>query len=163
MGDAGGEPSGGDADGRGGDPGRQLVTLPLGPADEELVEAARAAISAAYRRGWHHVGAALRTRSGRIVTGVHLEANVGRIAVCAEAVALGRAITEGEWEFTTVVAVIHPRPDAADRTIRVVSPCGMCRELLADYAPDIEVIYPGADGPTKSPIAELLPFKYARP
>lgn len=139
-----------------------LPNRPLTAADEELIAAARTAIAHAYRRGWHQVGAALRTRSGRIITGVHLEANVGRIAICAEAIAIGRAIMEGEREFTTIVAVYHPPPDAADQTSRVVSPCGMCRELIADYAPECEVIYPGADGVVKSAVAELLPFKYSR-
>jgi hypothetical protein len=60
------------------------------PADDlALIAAARDAITARYRPDWHVVGAALRTRAGRVFTGVHLEANVGRIAVCAEAVALG--------------------------------------------------------------------------
>lgn len=66
----------------------------LNADDAVLIEAARAAIAARYRPDWHVVGAALRLRSGEIVTGVHLEANVGRIAVCAEAVAIGRAVTE---------------------------------------------------------------------
>ncbi len=140
----------------------QIMTLPLTEADEELIEAARRQITRAYRRGWHHVGAALRTRSGRIVTAVHLEANVGRIAVCAEAIAIGRAIAEGEREFTTIVAVRHPKPEEPDRSVRVVAPCGMCRELIADYGAEITVIYPTPAGLAKSPITELLPYKYTR-
>jgi len=138
------------------------VSRPISAADLELVEAARTAIRATYRFGWHHVGAAIRTGSGRIVTGVHLEANVGRIAVCAEAVALGRAICEGEHEFETVVAVRHPDPDTPERDIRVVSPCGMCRELLSDYAPAIEVIHAAPAGLVKCRIGDLLPFKFTR-
>lgn len=64
--------------------------------DLKLVEAARSIIRQRYRPDWHVVGAALRTRSGRIWTGVDLEAYVGRVAVCAETIALGRAITEGD-------------------------------------------------------------------
>ena len=74
---------------------------------------------------------------------MHLEATVGRIALCAEAVALGRAATEaGDTEVDTIVAVYHPGPDAADQTARVVAPCGMCRELIADYAPNARVLVP---------------------
>ena len=137
----------------------------LTDADAALIAAARAAITARYRPDWHVVGAALRTRAGRVFTGVHLEANVGRIAVCAEAVALGRAATEaGDTEVDTIVAVYHPAPDAADRIVRVVAPCGMCRELIADYAPAARVLVPGEDGePVARPIAALLPGKYARP
>jgi cytidine deaminase len=138
---------------------------PLTPPDHELVAAAQAAIRARYRPDWHVVGAALRTRSGRVFTGVHLEADVGRIAVCAEAVALGRAATEaGDTDVETIVAVYHPAPDAPDQTVRVVAPCGMCRELVSDYAPGARVVLPGPAGePVVRPMAELIPSKYRRP
>lgn len=137
----------------------------LTDADLALIAAARDAITARYRPEWHVVGAALRTRSGRVFTGVHLEANVGRIAVCAEAVALGRAATEaGDTSVETIVAVRHPASDAADQTVRVVAPCGMCRELIADYAPDARVLVPGNDGaPVVRSVGALLPDKYTRP
>ena len=133
--------------------------------DRALIEAAQRAIRDRYRPDWHVVGAALRTRSGRVFTGVHLEANVGRIAVCAEAVALGRAATEaGDTDVETIVAVYHPAPAATDQRVRVVAPCGMCRELIADYAPAARVLVPGEGGePVARGVAELLPDKYARP
>jgi cytidine deaminase len=137
--------------------------MPLGPEDAALVEAARDTIRARYREGWHVVGAALRTRSGRVFTGVHLEATVGRIAVCAEAIALGRAATEaGDTEVDAIVAVYHA-PGQVDGPPAVVAPCGMCRELVADYAPDARVIVPGPDGATLRQISDLLPGKYAHP
>jgi cytidine deaminase len=135
------------------------------PEDRALIAAAQHAITARYRPDWHVVGAALRTRAGRVFTGVHLEANVGRIAVCAEAVALGRAATEaGDTDIDTIVAVYHPAPGAADQAVRVVAPCGMCRELIADYAPGARVLVPGDGGePVARGVAELLPGKYTRP
>ena len=63
-------------------------------ADHELIEAASEAIRKRYRYDWQEVGAALRTRSGKVFTGVSLDAYLGRMAVCAEAVALGQAITD---------------------------------------------------------------------
>ena len=66
----------------------------LSKKDQELIEAARAAIKDRYRDEWQEVGAALRTRDGRVVTGVNIDAYLGRMAVCAEAVAIGRLITE---------------------------------------------------------------------
>jgi len=68
--------------------------VPLEAADEELIAAARAVMLRHYRPFWHTVAAALRGRDGRVWTGVHLGATVGRLQVCAEAVALGRAILE---------------------------------------------------------------------
>ena len=70
------------------------------------------------------------------------------MAVCAEAVALGQAVTEiGETGIETIVAVRHPAPDEKDQTIAVVSPCGACRELIWDYDRNARVIVPGANGP----------------
>jgi cytidine deaminase len=137
----------------------------LSPEDRALIAAAQHTIQERYRPDWHVVGAALRTRSGRIFTGVHLEANVGRVAVCAEAVALGRAATEaGDTDVDTLVAVYHPAHDALDQTVRVVAPCGMCRELIADYAPAARILVPDGDGrPVARNIAELIPGKYTRP
>src|SRR5262249_45971347 len=106
----------------------------LSSADLELVEAASKAIARRYRYDWQEVGAALRLRSGKIYTGVNLDAYLGRMAVCAEAVVLGQAITEfGDIGIDTIVAVRHPDPDEKKQDIAVVSPCGACRELIWDY------------------------------
>jgi cytidine deaminase len=135
----------------------------LSDRDQELIAAATQAIAQRYRNDWQEVGAALRTRDGRVYTGVNLDAYLGRMAVCAEAVALGRAVTEtGETGIETIVAVRHPEPLEPDRSIRVVSPCGSCRELIWDYDRNARVIVPTANGPTISAIGELLPNKYSR-
>ena len=65
----------------------------LSERDQELIAATTQAITRRYRNDWQEVGAALRTRDGRIYTGVNLDAYLGRMAVCTEAVALGRAVT----------------------------------------------------------------------
>ena len=148
----------------------------LSKADQELIAAATAAIKARYRNDWQEVGAALRTRSGKIFTGVNLDAYLGRMAVCAEAVALGRAVVDlGDAGIDTIVAVRHPPPDETDQTIAVVSPCGACRELIFDYDAKAHVIVPnplpslprkrGREGRAAAavvPIADLLPNKYSR-
>jgi cytidine deaminase len=139
------------------------VTDALSAHDRELVEAASAAIRRRYRNDWQEVGAALRTRSGKIVTGVNLDAYLGRMAVCAEAVALGQMITQlGEIGIDTIVAVRHPEPDEADRLIRIVSPCGGCRELIWDYDRNARVIVPNGDSAIVVTIGDLLPKKYNR-
>lgn len=129
--------------------------------DDDLLRAATAAIADRYRAGWHVVGAALLLGDGRVVTGVNIDANVGRVAVCAEAVALGRAVTEhGRSDIRSIVAVYH----APDGRIAPVAPCGICREMIADYAPDARVLMPdGAGGLTACSIGALLPGKYHRP
>lgn len=135
----------------------------LNEKDRELVKAAGEAISKRYRNDWQEVGAALRTRDGRIVTGVNIDAYIGRIAVCAEAIAIGRSITEaGDTGIDTIVAVRHPKPTQKDQSLKVVSPCGICRELICDYDPKARVIVPSGDEPVVTTITQLLPNKYSR-
>lgn len=131
--------------------------------DEELIAAATQAISQRYRNDWQEVGAAMRTRDGRIVTGVNIDAYLGRNAVCAEAVAIGRAITEtGDHGIESIVAVRHPKPGEPG-DIAVVSPCGTCRELIHDYDAQAKVIVPdNGRTPQVVTIGELLPNKYRR-
>jgi cytidine deaminase len=136
--------------------------MPLMKKDKELIAAATAAIKLRYRNDWQEVGAALRTRDGRIVTGVNLDAYVGRGAICAEAVAIGRALTEdGDNGIETIVAVRHPKPGERGG-IAVVSPCGTCRELIHDYDAGARVLVPGTKTPVAVTIAKLLPNKYKR-
>jgi cytidine deaminase len=135
----------------------------LSEKDKDLIARATAAIEERYRFDWQEVGAAMRTRDGKVFTGVSIDAYIGRVAVCAEAIAIGRAITEaGDQGIDTIVAVRHPRPTDADRTVKVVSPCGICRELIHDYDSGARVIVPNGAEPTVSTIGELLPNKYTR-
>jgi cytidine deaminase len=131
--------------------------------DKELIEAAASAVKSRYRNDWQEVGAAMRTRDGRIITGVNIDAYLGRNAVCAEAIAIGRGITEhGDHGIETIVAVRHPKPGEPGE-VAVVSPCGACRELIHDYDAKARVIVPSnGKGPEVVTIGELLPNKYRR-
>lgn len=134
----------------------------LTAADHELIAAARKVISERYKENRHHIGSALRTRSGKIYTAVHLDTYVGRASVCAEAVCVGSALSAGEGDIESIVSVRHPRPRETYREIQVVSPCGICREMLADFAPNCAVIVPTGAGIDKVPVKDLLPNKYLR-
>ena len=134
----------------------------LDAADEQLVEAARAVLLKHYRPHWHTVGAALRSRDGRIWTGVHLGATVGRLSVCAEAVALGRAILEGDGTVECAVAVRHPKAEESVRQLAVVPPCGACREMLTDFDPAADVILSQDGELVRIPVRFLLPHPYQR-
>lgn len=134
----------------------------LDDADLELVEAARATLLKHYRPHWHTVAAAVRSRDGRVWTGLHLGATVGRLSVCAEAVALGRAILEGDGTVACAVAVRHPKPDEPVQDIAIVPPCGACREMLTDFDPAADVIVPGPQGPLRMAVRLLLPLPYQR-
>ncbi len=138
------------------------MTDELSPADRALIDAARRVITERYKENRHHIGAALRTRSGQIYTGVHLDTYVGRASVCAEAIAVGQAMTAGDGDIECIVSVRHPRPRETYREIQVVSPCGICREMLGDFAPNCSVIVPVEQGIARVPVKALLPNKYLR-
>ncbi|MET1028205.1 MAG: cytidine deaminase [Dongiaceae bacterium] len=155
------------------------ATADLTSGDHDLVEAARRLITERYTENRHHIAAAVRGGSGRIYTGLHLDTYVGRASVCAEAVALGHALTAGETSIDAIVSVRHPRPREQHRDCKVVSPCGICREMLTDFAAGCAVILAepdmtrphaqsgaaGSGSPQtlkRVPVATLLPEKYRR-
>ena len=122
--------------------------------ESELIQIARNLIKSRLVEGRHHIAAALRTRSGAVFSGVHLEAYIGRVAVCGEAIAIGAAATAGDTDIEVIVAV--------NELGEVVSPCGMCRELIGDYSPSALVIIARSGESVAVPVAELLPDKYQR-
>lgn len=119
--------------------------------DYEIIAEAQKVISLNYdEMNYNHtVGAAVRCKSGKIYTGVNVYSLHG---ACAEQVAIGTAITHGEREFETIVAV---RGKAGEE---IIPPCGNCRQILHDYMPECEVILE-VEGQKKKIAAEkLLPF-----
>jgi cytidine deaminase len=122
--------------------------------DEALIAIAKDLISKRFKEDRHHIAAALRTTSGKVFTGVHIEAYIGRITVCGEAIAIGAAATGGDTEIDTIVAV--------NELGAIVSPCGMCRELISDYSAQAKVIITRKGQLVKVGVSELLPDKYSR-
>ena len=132
----------------------------LAEADADLWEEAVALLGRAYRHERHEVAAALRTRSGRVHTGLHVAGSSGRSSICAEGVALGAALTAGDGEVAAVVAVLY-RPAG---TVRVIAPCGVCRELLYDYCPDASIyVHEGAPAPSPGRDPAEVGFTAAEP
>lgn len=97
----------------------------------------------------YHVGAALRTRTGRIFTGVNVENAAYPHTMCAERVAIFKAVSEGEKEFE-VIAVA---------TDNGGSPCGGCRQVLAEFGLDTLVLIANGAGDLlkEMTVKELLP------
>ena len=96
----------------------------------EIATKARENASAKYSK--FKVGAAIRTKSGHIYFGCNVESSSFGLSICAERVALFTALSNGEKEFDSIIIV----SDSATPT----SPCGACRQVLYDYAPNIKVI-----------------------
>ena len=139
-----------------------VATAELTEDDRRLIERAEEATKTAFDPerwdGAHMVGAALRAADGQVFTGVSMPANVGRVSMCAEPVALGNALGDGARDFETIVAVRHPLPDES-RDFEVVPACGACRELIADYGHEIAVIVPHDGEHRKAAAIDLLPTR----
>jgi cytidine deaminase len=99
------------------------------------------------------VGAALRSADGRIFTGCNVENASYGLTMCAERVALFKALSEGVRAFSAVVVV-------AD-TAAPTPPCGACRQLLWEYCGDVPVVMANLDAITaRHQMKELLPMPF---
>jgi cytidine deaminase len=99
------------------------------------------------------VGAALETTDGRRFIGCNIENASFPVTICAERVALGAAIVHGATQFRRI-AVASTGPEPA-------SPCGMCRQALAEFGLDLEVICLTPEGVEKRwTLGELLPDNF---
>jgi len=113
--------------------------------------AARTAAIAPYSN--FKVGAALETADGGIFTGCNIENSSYGLTVCAERVALWKALSEGVRKFRALAVVT----DSAILT----SPCGACRQLLWEYCGDIPVHVHSTQGPKQEyKLSELLPHPF---
>jgi len=100
------------------------------------------------------VGAALVTDGGRIYRGCNIENPSLMLSFCAERSALIKALTEGERDFKAMGIV------SGDG--RYCFPCGGCRQMLAEFAPDIEIYLVSDKGIKKYSVQELLPYTFKR-
>jgi cytidine deaminase len=117
--------------------------------DRELIALATRARKHAYAPYSNYaVGAALLGKSGRVYTGCNVENAVYSLTICAERAALFKAVSEGEREFDALAVV----------TANGGSPCGSCRQVLAEFGLDLRVLIalPGKLV-TVQTVAELLP------
>jgi cytidine deaminase len=104
------------------------------------------------------VGAALLAKNGEIISGANVESASYGLTCCAERVALFNALTSGRKKFIAV-AVVARAPGGP-------MPCGACRQLLAEYAPDARVLVADSRALTKIrefPVRELLPLAFVIP
>ncbi len=120
----------------------------------ELIQAALDAQQRAYCPFSNFpVGAALRSASGRIYQGVNVENISFGLTNCAERVAIGTAVAAGEREFTAVAIASRGG----------VSPCGACRQVLAEFSPDLAIIMIDSAKPDqihKATLGQLLPGRF---
>ena len=120
---------------------------------ELLIDSAKKAQKNAYAPySGFKVGAALLTKSGKIYTGCNVENASYGLACCAERNAVFKAISEGEKEFRAIAIM----SDSAEPT----APCGACRQVLNEFAPNIKIIMTGLKGTKISSLKKLLPCAF---
>ena len=98
-------------------------------------------------------GAALRTKSGKVYTGCNVESASYGLTVCAERVAIWKALSEGERQFTELAVV-------AD-TDTLTPPCGTCRQIIWEFARGAKIVFANLNGQSETfDIRELLPHAF---
>ena len=123
--------------------------------DYELIEIAKQTGDRLHVKDLHEVTAALRTRSGTVFSGIHIEGTVGSIDVCGEVAAICSMVSAGQRDIETIVAIYVD----GQGNYSIMSPCGRCRELISDFNLDANVIVGSVQKPIKIAISELLPMK----
>ena len=132
----------------------ELTLADEGNSEASLVAAATDARSRAHARySGFKVGAALETAEGLVITGCNIENATYGLTLCAERVALVKALSEGRTRFARIAVV-------AD-TEAPTPPCGPCRQLLWEYCGDIEVILANLERTTATlRLSALLPLPF---
>ena len=121
---------------------------------KELIRMALAAREKAYvPYSDFMVGAALRAKDGRIFTGCNVENAAYGAPICAERTAMVKAVSEGHRDFDTIVI--------AGKSEDYCVPCGTCRQVMMEFAPDLTVICLNGKGESKRfALKELLPYGF---
>lgn len=126
---------------------------------EELCRAALRARENAYCPYSHFaVGAALLCRDGRVYTGCNVESAAYAPSVCAERTAFCKAVSEGARDFVAIAIAGGPQGEAPREAC---PPCGVCRQVLREFAPELEVLLVNRKGEIRSlTLPELLPYSF---
>lgn len=127
--------------------------------DKELMQLASEARKQAYAPySGFFVGAALLAKDGSVYTGCNVENASFSPTCCAERVALFKAVSEGVREFSTI-AIVGGKEDALSKTC---TPCGVCRQVLAEFCHgDLRILTGTPKNIQVSTLADLLPFAFS--
>jgi cytidine deaminase len=120
---------------------------------DELLAAARAARERAYAPySGFAVGAALETFDGTVITGCNVENASFGMSICAERTAIVSAVAQGYQQFRAIAVA---GPDGA-----ITSPCGACRQFIAEFDPQMPVYFTTPDADVQTTLDKLLPYSF---
>jgi len=124
--------------------------------ETELIKKAKEASKKAYAPySKFKVGAALLTESGKVYTGANVENSAYGLTVCAERVAVFKAVNNGDKDFVKIVVVADKNPP--------ITPCGACRQVLSEFVRDLEVVCVNLKGKVdRYSLKELLPEAFGK-
>ena len=121
----------------------------------ELVRRARDVMGHAYAPySRFRVGAAIEAADGRVFVGTNVESASYGLTICAERMALGAAVAAGARDLRRVAVATDADPPAA--------PCGACRQLLAEFGLDMEIVAAGPKSERRWALRALLPDAFTR-
>ncbi|MEN6444475.1 MAG: cytidine deaminase [Candidatus Cloacimonas sp.] len=124
--------------------------LNLSPKEKELLEEAKKASTNAYSPYSNYkVGCAVRTIDGHIITGCNVENASYSLTICAERNTIFKAISEGHKNFAEIAVFVDSEES--------FPPCGACRQVIYEFAPDINIIYANRKTVRLLNIKDLLP------
>ncbi|HEU5288205.1 MAG TPA: cytidine deaminase [Candidatus Limnocylindria bacterium] len=125
--------------------------MTLGPGDEELIKVASLARQRAHAPySKYRVGAAIRTARNKVHAGANVENASYGLTICAERTAVFAAVNAGDTRLDTIAIVIDGD--------QLPSPCGACRQVLAEFAPGMRIVLATTGGLRReTTLAELLP------
>jgi cytidine deaminase len=124
------------------------------PEADRLLKEARAALVNAYAPySGIRVAAVVLAGSGQSYVGSNIENSSYSLTICAERSSLFHALVHGENEFIAMVVITDSE--------RVTSPCGSCRQVLAEFAPEMPIVFVNPQGIKYFTVAELLPNTFS--
>ena len=127
----------------------------MGVSGGELVRRAREVMQNAYAPySRFHVGAAIEAEDGSVHVGCNVENASNGLTICAERMAVGAAVAAGKRRLVRVVVATGIEPPA--------TPCGACRQLLAEFGLDLEIIAVGPSSERRWTLRDLLPEAFTR-
>lgn len=123
---------------------------------QKMINFAKEASEKAYSPySGYKVGASIITKNGKIFTGCNIENASFGATICAERVAIFKAVSEGEKEFEILAVYVNDKNN-------IPSPCGICRQVMMEFSPNLKIILSNGDEYKIYKLEELLPYPFSK-